>query len=621
MCWSTIRLTETSNVKQSNMCGINGFTWTDENIVKLMNEKTRNRGPDNEGVFTDNNVSLGHCRLSIIDLSPKGHQPMANEDETVWIVYNGETYNFQEIRGRLLKKGHEFKSKTDTEVVIHAYEEWGVDCLDVFNGMWAFCIYDQKKQELLLCRDRFGIKPLYYYIDSQRLIFSSMISAILANSVRTAPNDRAIMQFLAYNLEDHTAHTFFENIYQLEAGSYLNYDLRLKKYYIRKWYSPKHRDTADEETIRNAFVESVKLRTIADVPIGSCLSGGVDSSSIVCTLDKFLDYPFYTFSFVAPGSPIDETPYIQEVGRETKAEQFFTQISDEDFLEEFEDFVVALEEPVLSLSPYAQYRVMKLAHRHGAKVLLDGQGGDEILGGYVYYFSYRYFDLFMSFQWVKLFREGIQYLYRFKDIFPIAMFKFMMLPESLKSLIWRTILNRWINHDLMQTLREDDSDPRWKKMSLDEALRLTLFSTAIPHLLRWEDKNAMRWGIESRVPFLDVNLVETALSLPAEAKLKNGETKIIFKKAVDNILPKMISNRKDKIGFGTPDDDFFRKPKLIEYCRNIIFSESFKKRPYWKWKRVEKMFYAHIENKKNCGKEIWKWINLEMWLRKFFGNL
>lgn len=600
------------------MCGINGFTWKDENLISVMNWKTRNRGPDDEGVYVDESVSLGHCRLSIIDLSPRGHQPMPNEDETVWIVYNGEVYNFQEIKQTLLKKGHRFRSRTDTEVVIHAFEEWATDCLDKFKGMWAFCIYDKKKQQLLLCRDRFGIKPLYYYVDQNRLIFSSMISAILAHDVKTAPNDKAIMQFLAYNLEHHNAYTFFENIYQLEPGCFLKYNLRTKDHHIRKWYSMKLRINTNEEAIRSDFIESVRLRTIADVPIGSCLSGGIDSSAIVCTLDRILDYPFSTYSFVAPGSPIDESRYIQEVGNHTKAQQHHTTLTDEDFLEEFEDFVKALEEPVLGLSPYAQYRVMKLAHEHGTKVLLDGQGGDEIFAGYVYYFSYYYLDLFKSFRWIKLLHDIALYIGNFKNIFPVAMFIFMMLPKSSKGFVWKTILNSWINHELLENLFEDETDPRWEKISFNEVLRLTLFSTAIPHLLRWEDKNSMRWSIESRVPFLDVDLVERSMSLPVEAKLQNGKTKVIFKKAVSDIIPEMIGNRTDKIGFGTPVDDFFRKPKIVDFCSEIFYSDSFKKRPYWKWNRVEKMLSAHVKNKANRGKEIWKLINLEMWLREFF---
>ena len=600
------------------MCGINGFSWADQKLINAMNQATCNRGPDDEGVFTDENVSLGHRRLSIIDLSPAGHQPMCNEDETFWIVYNGEVYNFQEIRWQLEKLGHKFKSRTDTEVIVHAYEQWGVKSFDMFNGMWAFCIYDKKKQEMLLCRDRFGIKPLYYCRQDDKIIFSSMISGILAHNIQTSPNVKAIMNFLAYNLEHCDKETFFNNIYSLEPGNFLKYDLKTKRANIEKWYAPELKKNVSVEDVCRSFVESVKSQTIADVPIGSCLSGGIDSSAIVCTLDKFLPYKFFTFSFTIPGSPIDESRYIKEVGRLTKTEQYFTEMNEDDFLSEFPDFVKALEEPVLGLSPYAQYRVMKLAHRQGAKVLLDGQGGDEIFAGYVYYFSYRFFDLIKRGKVLQLIKEMYLYLRNFKQLMPFGLFAFMLMPKWLKNGLWKMIVNRWINHNLLEQSAGKGSDPRWQGMSLDEALRLTLFSTAIPHLLRWEDKNSMRWSIESRVPFLDLHLVELALSLGPEQKLQNGKTKVIFKDAIKDILPEMIKNRKDKIGFGTPVDEFFRKPKIADYCKEIIYSDSFKQRPYWKWDKVEKMFSRHIQQKGNFGKDIWKWINLELWLREYF---
>ncbi len=590
----------------------------DQSLIKAMNQITCNRGPDDEGIFVDKDVSLGHSRLSIIDLSPAGHQPMCNEDETVWIVYNGEVYNFKEIREQLEKLGHKFKSKTDTEVVIHAYEHWGIKSFDMFNGMWAFCIYDKRKQELILCRDRFAIKPLYYCLQDGKLIFSSMISAILGAGVKKTPNQKAIMEFLAYNLEDHSDYTFFENVSLLPPGNYIKYYLKTKKIIVEKWYNPKLRENIYVEDIRQAFIDSVKSQTVADVPIGSCLSGGIDSSSIVCTLDKFLPYKFYTFSFVAPGHSIDESKYIKEVGRGTKTEQYFTEVSEDDFLNEFPDFVRALEEPVLSLSPYAQYRVMKLAHEQGAKVLLDGQGGDEIFAGYIYYFSYLFFDLFRKGKILKLFKEMFLYFRNFKKMMPFGLFAFMLMPKWLKHGLWKTIVNKWINHNLLEELAGKGSDPRWQGRPFDEALKLTLFSTAIPHLLRWEDKSSMRWSIESRVPFLDLHLVEAALSLKPEQKLKDGKTKVLFKDAVKDILPEMIKNRKDKIGFGTPMDEFFRKPKIADYCKEIIYSDSFKQRPYWRWDKVEKMFGRHIEQKGNFGKEIWKWINLELWLREYF---
>lgn len=603
------------------MCGINGFSWADKALIGAMNQATCNRGPDDEGGVFDENVSLGHRRLSIIDLSPAGHQPMCNEDETVWIVYNGEVYNFQEIREQLEKLGHKFKSRTDTEVIIHSFEQWGVKCFDMFNGMWAFCIYDKQKQELILCRDRFGIKPLYYCQQDGELIFSSMISAILAHNIQTSPNQKAIMEFLAYNLEHCGKETFFNNIYSLEPGNFLKYDLKMRSLNIEKWYIPKSREDVTIDDIRRSFVESVKSQTVADVPIGSCLSGGIDSSAIVCTLDKYLPYKFYTFSFTAPGHSIDESKYIKEVGRGTKTEQFFTEISEDDFLSEFPDFVKALEEPVLGLSPYAQYRVMKLAHQQGAKVLLDGQGGDEIFAGYIYYFSYLFFDLLKKGKFLKLCKEMFLYLRNFKDFMPFGLFAFMLMPNWLKHSLWKTMVNKWINHELLEQLSGKGADPRWAGLSPDDALKLTLFSTAIPHLLRWEDKNSMRWSIESRVPFLDLHLVENALSLKPEEKLQAGRTKIAFKEAVKDILPEMIKNRKDKIGFGTPVDEFFRKPKIVDYCKEIIYSDSFKSRPYWKWNKVEKMFISHIQKKGNFGKEIWKWINVELWNSTFFNKL
>jgi asparagine synthase (glutamine-hydrolysing) len=600
------------------MCGINGFTWADETLIGAMNQTACNRGPDDEGVFIDMQVSLGHRRLSIIDLSSAGHQPMANENETMWIIYNGEVYNFRQIRDELEHLGHKFKSRTDTEVILHSYEQWGTESFDKFNGMWAFCIYDKEKQELILSRDRFGIKPLYYCLHNGELIFSSMISAILVHNIKTSPNQKAIMEFLAYNLEDHSDYTFFENIYSLRPGSYIKYGLKTKKLNVEKWYIPKFRRNISVEDIRQSFVESVESQTVADVPIGSCLSGGIDSSSIVCTLDKFLPYKFYTFSFIAPGTAIDESKYIKEVGRLTKTEQFFTEINEDDFLNEFPDFVEALEEPVLGLSPYAQYRVMKLAHQQGAKVLLDGQGGDEIFAGYIYYFSYRFFDLLKQGKILSLGREMFLCFRNFKDFLPFGLFAFMLMQNRLKNSLWKTAVNKWINHKLLEELCGKGSDPRWEGMSLDKSLKLTLFSTAIPHLLRWEDKSSMRWSIESRVPFLDLHLVESALSLEPQQKLKNGRTKVVFKEAVRDILPEMIKSRKDKIGFGTPVDEFFRRGKIVKFCREIIYSDSFKNRPYWKWDKVEKMFTRHIRQKGNFGREIWKWINLESWQKKYF---
>ncbi|TFG45607.1 MAG: asparagine synthase (glutamine-hydrolyzing), partial [Candidatus Brocadiia bacterium] len=551
------------------------------------------------------NVSLGNCRLAILDLTPHGHQPMSNEDGSLWIVHNGEIYNFEELRTELIQLGHTFISRTDTEVVLHAYEQWGIESFEKFHGMWGFCLYDKKAGELILSRDPFGIKPVYYYHHDDRFIFSSMISGILVHKIDTRPNDTAVMEFLAYNLKGHTNNTFFENISIVPAGHYIRYDLKTGKPAVVKWYTPRIHENVSVQDIRQAFFNSVKYRTVADVPIGSCLSGGIDSTAIVCTLDKQLDYPFSTFSFSAPGYKIDETKYIKEVGKHTKTKQFFTEITDEEFLDEIYDLVKTLEEPILGPSLYAQYRVMKLAHQHGAKVLLDGQGGDEIFGGYTYYFAYRFYGLLRRCRLITLCREMFLCAKNFKSFLPFGLFTFILMPNRLKNAIFKLFVRRWINHSLLVKLCGERSDPRWQKLSLKEALRLTLFSTSIPHLLLWEDKNSMRWSVESRVPFLDTKLVEMALSLQPEQKLKNGKTKLIFKQAIKDILPEMILARKDKIGFTVPVNDLFRSPKIIDFCKKIIYSDSFKSRPYWKWDRICRMFNAHIAGRKNHGKELW----------------
>jgi len=543
---------------------------------------------------------------------------MSNEDQSVWITYNGEIYNFQTLREDLVKKGHTFQSDTDTEVIVHAYEEYGLDCVKLFNGMWAFCIYDKRNNSLILGRDQFGVKPLYYHINDKGIIFSSMISAILCHNIPTSPNDHAIMEYLAYNLEDHNPYTFFTDINKIPQDSLLIYNLTSKSYITHKWYYPTLQGNTDTDTIRELFVESIRLRTISDVPIGSCLSGGIDSSAIVCTLDRLLKDPFSTYSLVAPGFSQDESKYIIEVGKSTKTQQFFTQISETDFLSEYLDFVRAQEEPVTGMSPYAQYRVMKLAHQHKAKVLLDGQGGDEIFAGYIYYFAYYFFELLIKCRFLILGKEMLGYWKNFRNIYPYKMLAFLLLPERVKRMLFKFFADSWINQEYLEEKCNGDVDPRWRKMTLRDCLILTLNSTAIPHLLRWEDKNSMRWSIESRPPFLDANLVEASLSLSSETKLKEGRTKVIFKEAIKEILPLMISERKDKVGFAVPVDDFLRKEAIATFCNGIIYSEEFKARPYWNWKALEEQYIKHLEGKINIGDTIWKWINLEIWLREFF---
>ncbi|MBU7032708.1 MAG: asparagine synthase (glutamine-hydrolyzing), partial [Theionarchaea archaeon] len=264
------------------MCGITGFNWEDKKLLKKMNEAIIHRGPDDEGLFSTEEISLGSRRLAIIDLSPAARQPISNEEGTIWITYNGETYNFRKIREELEKKGHTFVSQSDTETIIHGYEEYGINILKKMNGMFAFALYDSSNHALYLARDRFGIKPLYYYSKDGKLIFCSEIKGILLHAIEKLSNENVIFDYLLYGLHDHTESTFFQDIYRVMPGTYVKVDLRRNTLQKKQWYSiVRGESTCNLQDIRDAFFRSVSYRLISDVPVGSCLSGGIDSSSIV----------------------------------------------------------------------------------------------------------------------------------------------------------------------------------------------------------------------------------------------------------------------------------------------------------------------------------------------------
>jgi asparagine synthase (glutamine-hydrolysing) len=598
------------------MCGINGFNWPDEKLIKQMNLAVKNRGPDGEGIYIGPLVSLGHRRLSIIDLSEKGKQPMCNEDGTIWLTFNGEIYNFNEVKKELVGKGHIFTSATDSEVIIHAYEEFGIECTKRFNGMWAFCLYDSKRNKLILSRDRFGIKPLYYYRDNDRFIFSSMISGILCHNITTTPNNTAIMEYLAFNLLQHDEYTFFNQIYSLTPGTTLVYELDSKQLTKHRYYKITPQIPQDKNTIADIFTRSVELRTISDVPIGSCLSGGIDSSAIVCILGRYLKSRFNTFSLVVPGSPQDESKYIAEIGRHVDVNQYFTKVETSNFLDNVYDFVECQEEPVRGITSYAQYKVMELAHEKGMKVLLDGQGSDEIFAGYKYYSSFYFYELMKQWRMLTLARE----LVSAHNWYAMAMLSFQLLPTwGVKYFIWEKFLNTWIDATMLREVKRVN-DPRWQAMSLDEGLRITISQTSLPQLLTLEDKNSMRWSIETRIPFLDFHVVEAAMGCDSSQKLKNKTTKVIFREAMKEIVPSMILDRKDKIGFHAPSNELFREGQVVAFSKNIIYSDSFRSRQYWNWEKVTEIFDAHTKGKTNAGDTIWKWLNTELWLRRYFGN-
>jgi len=605
-------------------------------MIERMNGALKHRGPDDQSTYMDELVTLGHRRLSIIDLSPAGRQPKCNEDESVWIVFNGEIYNFQEIRSVLEKAGHRFSSNTDTEVIIHAYEEWGEGCVERFNGMWAFAIYDKNNDKLFLSRDRFGVKPLYFCRTERGLIFSSEIKGILEHPIVRAAHDKTVYDFLVLGFADHQPQTFFQGIERLMPGENMVYSLSSGDLERVKWYDPDEKaesikkskklsekisEKSAAERIRSLFIDSVRYRLISDVPVGSCLSGGIDSSSIVHAMRSISKKKeIKTFSMVFPGKKLDESSYINEVVAGTGVEPHNITPTSEDLQADLLDLIKTQEEPFGSLSIYGQYKVMELAHKNGMKVLLDGQGSDEIFAGYFIYYKYYLFESLLHFQMNEARKTAKRMKNRLSDM---LLFPAMTILSSL-GLSQGFLRNLWLSRQrhLAGVEKIELANPLTDRgFDLNRALRSDLTRYSIPQLLRYEDKNSMRWSIETRVPFLDYRLVEYAMSLPSCCKIRKGTTKYILRKALRGLVPERILNRKDKIGFAAPDDDWLRSPNFMKTAREIFESASFKSRRYWKSEEVMHMLEEQNgeggKGRKDHSSVLWRIINVELWLRAF----
>ncbi|MCJ7523042.1 MAG: asparagine synthase (glutamine-hydrolyzing) [Dehalococcoidia bacterium] len=667
------------------MCGIAGIFSSDSRevtpeLLLRMTQVLRHRGPDDEGyVFIGTSagraelrkgddtpdgpgreikhiaaplkhaadLGLGHRRLSIIDLSTAGHQPMTNEDATIWIIHNGEIYNHFELKCELKDRGHRFRSNTDTEVILHSYEEWGADCLQRFNGMWAFAIWDGRKKKLFCSRDRFGIKPFYYYFDGERFLFASEIKALLeADFIRRRPNDQAIFDYLACWVEDHTEDTFFTGIEKLGAGHYLEFSPAKAEFKISRYYNlPLDRklsgltDGEYARCFRGLLEDSIRLRLISDVPLGTCLSGGLDSSAIVCLMDKLLrekevklpgtERAQKTFSGRFEDNRCDEGVFINDVIKNTGGDAHFTYPTGEGLGKDLSALIWHQEEPFVTSRTYAQWEVYKLVKQHGIKVALDGQGGDELLAGYDHYYAVLFSYLARTFRWKELAREsyfhcrlhGVGTVWR--DLMTVA---YHLSPLGLKRSIRRTAhvdgrpcLRSEFTSGLKGYLYHYEKVGDAGNNSFNRYLYEVVTSSHLPRVLRHQDKNSMAHSVESRVPFLDYRLVEFALALPWEQKIRRGTRKYILRNAMKGIIPESVRNRQEKIGFDTPEDIWLRT-NLKDEVFDIIDSQSFRQRPYFDAVEARQEFDAYRRGRRNNGNRIWLWIVLELWLRTFIDH-
>jgi asparagine synthase (glutamine-hydrolysing) len=570
------------------MCGIAGIVsldGVDPHTLMAMTHLVSHRGPNGFGfaysapgeaasveiIHNENRaplvscpvIGLGSRRLAILDVSRQGDMPMQIEDGAYCIVFNGEIYNYKEIRRQLENSGHHFRTATDTEVILHAYQQWGEDCLHRFNGMWSLALWDKSKQSLFCSRDRFGVKPFYYTLSGQRFIFASEIKQVLAAaSLPRVANPRAVLNFLEWGLLDHSTETFFEGIHQLPQGHSLRIDVRdsLEPVIRRYWelcIQPEREISAEAATeeFRARFTNAVRIRLRSDVPVGVCLSGGLDSSAILCKAKEVApETQFQTFSACFHDKALDERQYISAAVSAAEGIGHATFPHAREFWESIHSIVYHHDEPVGSPSVFAQWSVMKQARQQGVPVVLGGQGGDETLCGYQ---KYRYFYLW------HLLRRGNPRLLR----------ELMMWTRNGTSSYWTmssltrylpSFLNRPFS--LSQRMCTQEFQPEARKplaqlgaaTSIAERQKTDLLYSSIPALLRHEDRNSMAHSVESRLPFLDYELAEFAVNCPPSLKLRDGWSKWLLRNATVNTLPDKVRLRKTKLGFDTPEAEWMR---------------------------------------------------------------
>lgn len=558
------------------------------NIGELL-DTIKHRGPDDRGWLAYENgktrrgheaaairgeVLLGHVRLSIIDLTEAGWQPMSSASGKHHLVFNGEIYNYLELRTELEAAGHTFRTHSDTEVLLMAIVAWGAGALNRLRGMFAFCFFNEETRELLLARDFFGIKPLFYCKTKSGLAFASEQQPLLKlPGVSRKVAGQALYDFLTVGATDQGARTLLEDIKQVPAAHFISIKIdgsARDVTPVQYWRIDLRKRRADAfptaiNRVRELFLESVSLHLRSDVPVGAALSGGIDSSAIVCAIRHLRPkQEIHTFSYIADDASISEERWVDIVNQHSGAIPHKVRATKEEMVDDLEDLIHAQGEPFGSTSIYAQYRVFKAAAQAGIKVMLDGQGADEMLGGYVFYQGSRLASLLRS----RKFHAALSFflassrwpgrskkqlaMYTAREMFPRWAIPIARRIAS-KGVPPRWVSTKWIASERIQT-RASTADNHRGQDSLRAHLLQTLEQTSIPHLLRYEDRNSMRFSIESRVPFLHVELAEYFLSLPEEFLLaSDGTSKHVFREAMRGIVPDEVLDRKDKIGFATPE--------------------------------------------------------------------
>jgi asparagine synthase (glutamine-hydrolysing) len=630
------------------MCGIFGIASRNlssdsSQRLRLAASTLKNRGPDDLGIdiykLSNSEVAFGHTRLSIIDLTIAGHQPMNSSDARFSIIFNGEIYNYKELRCELIKYGFIFNSDSDTGVLLAAWQHWGVDCLERLIGMFAFVVLDKNKETLTFVRDAFGIKPIFLSLGQSEIFFASELPAICKLAGRSANlNLQRAYDYLVHSDYDTQQTTFIEGVDQLEPGHFAIYDLKNSTIEPSvKWWNPSVEQTSSlsfnqaAEKLREIFLQSINYHLRSDVPLGTALSGGVDSSAVVCAIRHLKpDLPIHTFSFLAKNSPISEEKWIDLVVNQVGAISHTVNVNPEELARDLDDMIIAQGEPFGSTSIYAQYRVFQLAKSSGVTVTLDGQGADELLAGYRGYPGKR----IKSMLEIGDLSGAVNFLYQWSKwpdrplsvgvkLF-IAEFMNEPLYQALMALNGGNVCPSWINGDKLKAAGVKLIFPRMPSTKSSGGRRLMAdLNTAsnrygLPGLLRHADRNSMRFSVESRVPFLNTELAKFIFTLPEEYLIsQQGETKSVFKAAMRGIVPDEILNRRDKIGFATPEQDWL--VQLAPQARQwIVDSEPL---PWINKQEMLNEFDAIIAGQIPFSWQAWRFINFSRWYALVFRDL
>jgi len=625
------------------MCGIAGGWWREANNgdVKERLESALNklafRGPDDQGaeiVATGyGTVAFGHTRLSIIDLSSAGHQPMHSGDKRFSIVFNGEIYNYKELRQSLIQNGYEFVSDSDTEVLLYSWIHWGTSCLKILEGMFAFAVYDSKNQTMTCVRDAFGIKPLYYSYNQMSFSFCSELPAIIPLLDKVPSVDlQSSYNYLVHDCYDNGPRTFLNDITHLPPAHTLTVDLATGRVSKPKcWWKPSTKRSSltfaeAKIEVRRIFLRSIGNHLRSDVAVGAALSGGIDSAAVVCAMRHVdPDLRILTFSYIASDPKLSEEKWVDKVNEWVDAIPHKVTASAADLERDLDDMIGAQGEPFSSTSIYAQYRVFQLAREAGVTVTLDGQGADEILAGYSGYPGQRLLSLLEEGRPMAAHTFAREWSRWPNRSYRLAWMWFgrICLPSGIyaraRRLLGRDCLPAWLDVEMLRRSGVTLSEPR-PRMSADgrgrrviEQLGNALRFRGLPALLRHGDRNSMRFSIESRVPFLTVELADLLLSLPEHYLIsERGETKSVFRAALRGIVPDEILDRRDKVGFATPQNEWLAAmaPTLRGWLED---SDGI---PFINREELLKSFDVAIGDRANLGWQVWRWVNYVRWFRQ-----